>query len=217
MNLQQARFNMVEQQIRTWEVLDSVVLDLMERSPRDEYVPEEYKKLAYADIAIPIGDGQVMMPPRIEARLLQSLEINSGDEILEIGTGTGFLASLLAQLGGRVISVDISSRLAKLGADNLKRHGIGNVSVETGDAVNGWAKDAPYDVIAVTGSVPVFDGQFQKQLKVGGRLFVIVGEAPAMEALLIERTAEDQWSRESLFETVIPALLGARQPERFVL
>lgn len=217
MNLQQARFNMVEQQIRTWEVLDSVVLDLMERSPRDEYVPEEYKKLAYADIAIPIGDGQVMMPPRIEARLLQSLEIESGDEILEIGTGTGFLASLLAQLGGRVISVDISSRLAKLGADNLERHGIGNVSVETGDAVNGWAKDAPYDVIAVTGSVPVFDGQFQQQLKVGGRLFVIVGEAPAMEALLIERTAENQWSRESLFETVIPALLGARQPERFVL
>ena len=208
---------MVEQQIRTWEVLDSAVLDLMERSPRDEYVPEDYKKLAYADIAIPIGDGEVMMPPRVEARLLQSLEITTGDGVLEIGTGTGYLTSLLAQLAGEVISVEISSRLAKLGADNLKRHDIGNVTVETGDAVNGWAKDAPYDVIAVTGSIPLFEGQFRDQLKVGGRLFVIVGEAPAMEALMIERTAEDQWSTESLFETVIPALRGARQPERFVL
>lgn len=217
MNMQQARFNMVEQQIRPWEVLDSAVLDLMERSPREEYVPQEYKKLAYADIAIPLGDGEVMMPPRVEARLLQALEIKPGDEILEIGTGTGYLTSLLAQLGGRVTSVDISAGLATLGAENLNRHGIQNVSVETGDAVRGWTRDAPYDVIAVTGSVPVFEGQFQDQLKVGGRLFVIVGEAPAMEALLIDRAAEDQWSRESLFETVIPPLRGARQPDRFVL
>lgn len=217
MNMQQARFNMVEQQIRPWEVLDSAVLDLMERSPREEYVPQEYKKVAYADIAVPLGDGEVMMPPRVEARLLQSLEIKPRDEILEIGTGTGYLTSLLAQLGGRVVSVDISPGLAKLGAENLSRHGIQNVNVETGDAVHGWARDAPYDVIAVTGSVPVFEGQFQNQLKVGGRLFVIVGEAPAMEALLIERAAEDQWSRESLFETVIPPLRGARQPDRFVL
>ena len=217
MNMQQARFNMVEQQIRPWEVLDSAVLDLMERSPREEYVPQEYKKLAYADIAIPLGDGEVMMPPRVEARLLQALEIKPGDEILEIGTGTGYLTSLLAQLGGRVTSVDISPGLATLGAENLDRHGIQNVSVETGDAVRGWTRDAPYDVIAVTGSVPVFEGQFQDQLKVGGRLFVIVGEAPAMEALLIDRAAEDQWSRESLFETVIPPLRGARQPDRFVL
>jgi len=217
MNLQQARFNMVEQQIRTWEVLDSVVLDLMDHSPRDEYVPEDYKKLAYADIAIPLGDGEVMMPPRVEARLLQSLAIQPGDEVLEVGTGSGYLTSLLAQLGRQVVSIDISTRLAKLGARNLKHHGIENVTAENGDAVQGWAKNAPYDVIAVTGSVPIFERRFQDQLKVGGRLFIVVGEAPAMEALLIERTAEDQWSRESMFETVIPVLRGAREPERFVL
>lgn len=217
MNLQQARFNMVEQQIRTWDVLDSMVLDLMERSPRDAYVPDDYRELAYADIAIPLGDGEVMLPPRVEARLLQSLAINPGDDILEVGTGSGYLTSLLAQLGRQVTSVEISSRLAALGATNLESHGIGNATVATGDAVGGWAGNAPYDVIAVTGSVPVYERQFEDQLKPGGRLFIIVGEAPAMEALLIKRSADDQWTRESLFETVIPALQGARQPERFAL
>ncbi|MDX1513672.1 MAG: protein-L-isoaspartate O-methyltransferase [Gammaproteobacteria bacterium] len=217
MNLQQARFNMVEQQIRPWEVLDAAVLDLMENWPRDEYVPEDYRKLAYADIAIPLGDGEVMMPPKVEARLLQSLQISGDDEILEIGTGSGYLSSLLAQLGGSVVSVELSPRLAELGKTNLARHGIGNVSLETGDAARGWERHAPYDVIAVTGSVPVLEHHFQEQLKAGGRLFVIVGEAPAMEALLISRTADDQWVRESLFETVIPPLHGVPRPERFVL
>ncbi|HSS65342.1 MAG TPA: protein-L-isoaspartate O-methyltransferase [Gammaproteobacteria bacterium] len=217
MNLQQARFNMVEQQIRTWEVLDHVVLDLLEQAPRHEYVPPAYRNLAYADIAVPLGDGEVMMPPRVEARLLQSLCIGAGDRALEIGTGSGFLTSLLASLAREVISLEISDTLAEMGARNLSEHGIANVLLERGDGVHGWEKHAPYDVIAVTGSVPILERHFQQQLAVGGRLFVIVGEAPAMEALLIRRSGEDQWFAESLFETVIPKLKGAKEPERFVL
>jgi protein-L-isoaspartate(D-aspartate) O-methyltransferase len=217
MNLQQARFNMVEQQIRPWEVLDSVVLDLLEGSPRDEYVPQSYAKLAYADIAVPLDDGQVMMPPRVEARLLQSLSLEPADKALEVGTGSGYLTSLLASLCEHVVSVEISQTLAAQAAQKLKAHGYSNVTLERGDAVRGWKQKAPYDAIAVTGSTPIFEYEFQAQLNVGGRLFIIVGEAPAMEALLIRRTGESQWITESLFETVIPALEGAPQPDRFVL
>jgi protein-L-isoaspartate(D-aspartate) O-methyltransferase len=217
MNLQQARFNMVEQQIRPWEVLYSVVLDLLEGSPRDEYVPQSYAKLAYADIAVPLDDGQVMMPPRVEARLLQSLSLEPADKALEVGTGSGYLTSLLASLCEHVVSVEISQTLAAQAAQKLKAHGYSNVTLERGDAVRGWKQKAPYDAIAVTGSTPIFEYEFQAQLNVGGRLFIIVGEAPAMEALLIRRTGESQWITESLFETVIPALEGAPQPDRFVL
>ncbi len=217
MNLQQARFNMVEQQIRTWEVLDHVVLELLEQAPRHEYAPAAYRNLAYADIAVPLGDGEVMMPPRVEARLLQSLAISADDKALEIGTGSGFLTSLLASLAREVISIEISDTLARMGERNLKEHGVGNVRLERGDGVRGWQQHAPYEVIAVTGSVPVLEPHFQNQLAIGGRLFVIVGEAPAMEALLIRRIGEDQWATESLFETVIPKLKGAKEPERFVL
>ncbi len=217
MNLQQARFNMVEQQIRTWEVLDHTVLELLEQAPRHEYVPEAYRNLAYADIAVPLGEGEVMMPPRVEARLLQALGIGTDDRALEIGTGSGFLTSLMASLAREVISVEISDTLSDAGARNLKNHAVANVSLERGDAVHGWEKHAPYDVIAVTGSVPILEPHFRQQLAVGGRLFVIVGEAPAMEALLIRRSGQDQWSTESLFETVVPKLRGAKEPDRFVL
>ena len=217
MNLQQARFNMVEQQIRPWEVLDPVVLDLLERSPRDEYVPQSYAKLAYADIAIPLDEGQVMLPPRVEARLLQSLGPQPADKVLEVGTGSGYLTSLLASLCEHVVSVEISQTLAAQGAQNLEAHGVSNITLERGDAVRGWKQKAPYDVIAVTGSMPILEHDFQDQLQVGGRLFIIVGDAPAMEALLIRRSGNDQWTTESLFETVVPALEGAPQPERFVL
>ncbi|MDH3411527.1 MAG: protein-L-isoaspartate O-methyltransferase [Gammaproteobacteria bacterium] len=217
MNLQQARFNMVEQQIRTWEVLDHMVLDLLEQAPRHEYVPEAYRNLAYADIAVPLGNGEVMMPPRVEARLLQSLNIGAEDKALEVGTGSGFLTSLLASLAREVVSVEISDILADQGRRNLEAHGVTDVILEHGDAVRGWGTHAPYDVIAVTGSVPILEPFFQQQLSIGGRLFIIVGEAPAMEALLIRRTGEDQWFTESLFETVIPNLRGAREPDRFVL
>jgi protein-L-isoaspartate(D-aspartate) O-methyltransferase len=208
---------MVEQQIRPWEVLDPVVLDLLDRSPRDEYVPQSYARLAYADIAVPLDDGQAMMPPRVEARLLQCLSLKPADKALEVGTGSGYLTSLLASLCEHVVSVEISQTLAAQGAQHLEAHGFSNVTLERGDAVRGWKQKAPYDIIAVTGSTPILEDEFQNQLKVGGRLFIIVGDAPAMEALLIRRTGENQWITESLFETVVAALEGAPEPERFVL
>ena len=217
MNFKRARFNMVEQQIRTWEVLDQRVLDAIRQTPREDYVPDAFRKLAYADASIPLEEGQVMMPPRIEARLLQSLQLDPNDYVLEIGTGSGYLTALLAQLAGRVISVEISESLAARARTALEAHRVQNVALEIGDAVHGWECKGPYDAITVTGSVPVLEDHFQRQLKIGGRLFVIVGQAPVMEALLITRMSPSDWSTDSLFETVIPPLRGAKQPERFVL
>ncbi len=215
MNLEQARANMVEQQIRPWEVLDQDVLDLMSSMARDEFVPAPYRNLAYADISIPLDDGQVMMPPRVEARLLQALQLEAEDRVLEIGTGSGFVTAALARLAGHVISVEISPGLHARAARTLKLHQVDNVQLIQGDAVHGWAPEAPYDAIAVTGSVPELEPELPEQLSPGGRLFVVVGEAPVMEARLVTRTGARQWSTESLFETVIPALIGVRDPERF--
>lgn len=217
LNLEKARYNMVEQQIRTWDVLDQRVLDLVAASPRDQYVPAAFKKLAYADMSIPLGEGEVMMPPREEARMVQALDVQPEDYVLEVGTGSGYVTALLAQLARRVTSVEISRRLKQQAESKLADHHHHNVTVELGDAVKGWGGKAPYDVIAVTGSMPILEEDFQRQLKLGGRLFVIVGEAPAMEARLITRVSEADWSTESLFETVIPPLIGAKHPERFVL
>lgn len=217
MNFQRARFNMVEQQIRTWDVIDQRVLDIIRNTPREDYVPEAFRNLAYADISVPLEEGQNMMPPRVQARLLQALQLKPDDLVLEVGTGSGYLTALLAQLSGRVVSVEISEKLAVRARATLEAHGVKNVVVEVGDAVRGWERSAPYDAIAVTGSLPLMDEQFQRQLKLGGRLFVIVGQAPAMEALLITRMSQDDWASESLFETVVPPLRGAREPDRFVL
>ncbi|MDX1433986.1 MAG: protein-L-isoaspartate O-methyltransferase [Gammaproteobacteria bacterium] len=216
MNLEQARFNMVEQQIRTWEVLDQRVLDLMSRVPREHFVPAGYEALAFADTGIPLPHGQVMMAPRVEARMIQALEIEPDDRVLEVGTGSGFVTALLAGLAAHVTSVEIHRDLAESAARRLREHGIDNVTVLTGDASRGWSDAAPYDVIAVTGSLPVPEPAFEQQLATGGRLFVIVGRAPAMEACLVRRVGDQQWVTESLFETVLPALEGAREPERFV-
>ena len=216
MNIEQARFNMVEQQVRTWEVLDQSVLDLMERAPRDAFVPEEYRALAYADICVPLAHDQVMMPPRVEARLLQALQLDAADRVLEIGTGSGFLTYLLAAIAGHVVSMEIHEDLLQAARRRLERHAVFNVTLDHGDGVAGRAAGAPYDAIAVTGSVPVLDEHFQRQLSIGGRLFVIVGEEPAMEARLVTRMSEDQWTTQSLFETVIPPLQGAPEPSRFV-
>jgi len=217
MNLEQARHNMVAQQLRTWDVLDQRVLDLMTVMPREEFVPPAYRNLAFADTNIPIAHGQVMMAPRVEARMLQSLEVGPDDSVLEVGTGSGFVTALLAKLARWVTSVEIHDELRSHAAAKIAAHGIDNVTLHTGDACRGWPEAAPYDVIAVTGSVPHLDEAFQEQLAIGGRLFVIVGRAPAMEARLVRRTGESQWVTESLFETVIPALEGVKEPERFVL
>lgn len=217
MNVEQARFNMVEQQIRTWEVLDQKVLDLMAQVPREDFVPAAYRNLAFADTCIPLEHGQSMMLPRVEARMLQALQVSPSDRILEIGTGSGFVTALLARLGGHVASIEIHEPLSSSARQRLDAHGVENVDIHTADGSRGWEQSAPYDVIAVTGSVPVAEGKFQNDLAVGGRLFVIVGQEPAMEALLITRNSETQWATDCLFETVLAPLIGVEEPERFVL
>lgn len=217
MDFQRARSNMVEQQIRTWDVLDQQVLDVIRNTPREDYVPTAFRNLAYADTSIPLEGGEVMLPPREEARLLQALQLKPGNHVLEVGTGSGYMTALLAQLAKSVVSVEISPTLAERARTALQSHGIRNAVVEIGDAVRGWERAAPYDAIAVTGSLPLMEERFRQQLKRGGRLFIIVGEAPAMEALLITRMGQDDWARESLYETVVPPLRGAKKPERFVL
>jgi len=214
--MQQALFNMIEQQIRPAEVLDALVLHTIAAVPREFFVPSAYRQLAYSDTHIPLGNGQIMMSPIQEARLLQALNIQTGDEILEIGTGSGYLTALLAKLGKQVLSIEIDQHLSSSAAQKLEQHGITNVSLEIGDAAKGWAQDAPYDLVAVTGSLPVLRDDMKRQLKTGGRLFVIAGSAPAMSALLITRISENQWSEEELFETVIPPLINAEKPPEFV-
>ena len=216
MDIERARHNMVEQQIRPWEVLDPEVLGLFQRCPRDAYVPEEYRALAYADTRIPLGDGQAMMLPREEARLLQALQLGRRESVLEVGTGSGFLTALLAALCRHVTSIEISPARSERAAGVLAARGVHNVSLEVGDGRLGWPDGgATYHAIALTGSVHELDPTLLTQLEVGGRLFAIVGDAPAMEARLVTRTSTGQWDTESLFETVVPHLVGAAPPRRF--
>ena len=217
MNFEQARFNMVEQQVRTWEVLDQRVLDVVGRVPRDRFVPADYRRLAYADTEIPLGHGEHMMPPRVEARMLQALQPHPGERVLEIGTGSGYVTALLAALGAHVTSVEIVPELHASSGRNLSAEGVEGLHLVEGDGLHGWQEGAPWDCIAVTGSLPVLDPALQQQLAIGGRLFVIVGQEPAMEAFAITRVGEQEFGRESLFETVIPPLRGAVAPQRFVL
>ena len=217
MDFARARFNMIEQQIRPWDVIDQSVLDLMGRAPRDAFVPDAYRRLAYADIAVPIEGGETMLPPRIEGRLLQALRIEPGERVLQIGAGSGFLTWLLAQRAAHVIGIERNEALAERARANLAAHGAGNTTVVIGDGRGGWKRDAPYDAIVVGGSVPEPEPALEAQLAIGGRLFIVVGTAPAMEAMLVHRTGEREWIRESLFETVLPPLAGATTPGRFVL
>lgn len=214
--MEQALFNMIEQQIRPAEVLDSQVLNTISEVPREYFVPVEYRQLAYSDTNIPLGNNQVMMSPIQEARMLQALGIQSQDEILEIGTGSGYATALMAKLGKKVTSIEIDQQLSSSAAQKLRQHGITNVTLEVGDASKGWSQSAPYDVIGVTGSLPVMCEELKLQLKQGGRLFIIAGGEPAMSAILITRISENQWAEEELFETVIPPLINAEKPPEFV-
>ena len=206
MNIEQARFNMIEQQIRPWEVLDPQVLDLLFVVKREDFVPAAYRNLAFADLEIPLGSGQVMLAPRIEARLLQELGIQKTDKVLEIGTGSGYMAALLAARAEHVVTVECRPELADFARQNLERAGVANVAVEVGDGANGWSQRGPYDVILVSGSVPSLPDALLKQLRVGGRLAVVVGEAPVMEAQLTTCVADGIYNTVNLFETVTPAL-----------
>ena len=221
MDLEQARTNMVEQQIRTWEVLDQDVLDLLYVVPREEFVPEKHRALAFSDMQIPLeegtkaGSGESMWEPKLEARVLQELDVHKADRVLEVGTGSGYLAALLAHRAAHVHSVEIKPALAAFGRRNLERHGAGNVTLEIGDAARGWPRHAPYHVIVLTGSTPILPQTLVLQLKVGGRLFAVVGDPPVMEARLITSVGEDSCHTTDLFETCLAPLKNALQPARF--
>ena len=215
MDLEQARTNMVEQQIRTWEVLDQEVLDLLYVIPREEFVPEQHRALAFSEIEIPLGEGALMWQPKLEARVLQELALRKTDRVLEVGTGSGYLTALMAYRAAEVCSVEIRPALAAFGRRNLERYGTDNVVLEIGDAARGWGQHAPYDAIVLTGSTPVLPGAFLEQLSPGGRLFAVLGEAPAMQARLVTCTAPGARHSVDLFETVLRPLVNAEQPPRF--
>lgn len=200
-----ARHNMIEQQIRPWDVLDQHVLDVLASIPREDFVPERYRNLAFSDIAIPLGHGEVMLKPNIEGRILQALALQPTDRVLEIGSGSGYLTACLARLAASVTSVDIIPEFVEAARRQLKAHGFHNVALHTGDASGGWGEHR-YHAIAVTGSVATVAEVWRQSLSVGGRLFIVVGQPPVMEALLITRVGEQEWIRESLFDTELPPL-----------
>jgi len=212
---QLARHNMVVQQIRPCNVVNDHLLGLLETVPREKFVPADCENLAFADTQIPLGHGQYMMKPLVEANMLQALNVQPTETVLEIGTGSGFVTALLAKSARHVHSIEIIPELSAAAGHNLKEQGIMNVSLEVGDAINGWEEHSPYDVIVVTGSLPLLEERFQHCLKVGGRLFVIIGQAPAMEAVLITRISDNEWQYKSLFETSIAPLQNAPAPQHF--
>jgi len=219
MNLEQARSNMVEQQIRTWEVLDQGVLDLLYAVPREEFVPPSCRNLAFSDMEIPIGEGERMWPPKMEARVLQELAPRRSDRVLEVGTGSGYFTALLAHRSAHVYSVEIRPALAAFGKANLLRHGLDNVTLATGDGASGVPAGLPYggpfDIVVLTGSVPLLPNALLEVLAPGGRAFAVVGEAPVMTAKMVTRAALGASHAVELFETLLAPLGNCEQPSRF--
>lgn len=213
-DVEQARFNMIEQQIRPWEVLDGTVLDLLGQVPREAFVPAQYRGLAFADIEIPLGFDQTMLSPKLEGRILQALEIQPGDKVLEIGTGSGYFTALLASLAGEVHSVEINAELSHQAQARLTEQNIHNVTLHVGDGAQGWPAQGPYDVIVFTGSLAL-PPQVTEQLNIGGRLFAVVGEPPVMEAIISRRISADSLRQDVIFETSLAQLENAPQPEKF--
>jgi protein-L-isoaspartate(D-aspartate) O-methyltransferase len=210
-----ARQQMVDQQIRTWEVLDPRVLDVLSAVPREAFVPPAYAELAFADAPIPIGFGQSMLAPKLQGRILQALGVNVNDSILEVGGGTGYLSACLSLLGASIRSIDIHAGLVDLARANLRAVPGAKVQFENRDAFDA-APLGEYDIVAVTGSLPVYDTRFERSLRLGGRLFAVVGVAPVMDAVLVRRVDQNEWIRESLFETVIEPLINAAAARKFV-
>lgn len=215
MDMQFARNQMVQQQVRAWDVLDLRILSVFENLPREQFVPTRLRNLAYADTRIPLGQGEVMMAPKVEGRVLQALNPQSGESALEVGTGSGFLAACLSKLAGEVLSWEIRPEFSAAAGKTLTGLGIRNVKLEVQDGTRLGELSRSFDCIAVTGSLPAYDKAYQERLKVGGRLFAIVGRSPVMEARLVTRVAEDAWSEESLFETDLPSLQNAYAPRLF--
>jgi protein-L-isoaspartate(D-aspartate) O-methyltransferase len=215
MNTQALRNQMVEQQVRTWDVFDDRVLDVMREVERAAFVPPSYRSVAFADTAIPLPATQRMLPPKVHGKILQALELKEPDVTLEIGAGSGYLTACMARLCSRVRSLEIHPELVDLTRVNLHTAAINNASVEVADAMN-LSESMAYDAIAVTGSLPVYDERFQQALRIGGRMFVIVGSAPVMEAWKVTRLGEREWERESLFETIVEPLVNAPRVSQFV-
>ena len=215
MNLEQARFNMVEQQIRTWEVLDSSVLELLFRLKREMFVPAEHREIAFADLEIPIGHGEAMMQPKVEARIVQELSIKPHENVYEVGTGSGYLTALLASFARHVTSAEIHPDLSALAADHLKAAGVSNVTLLAGDSAERPLAESAFDVIVISGSVPLVPQAFLDRLAPGGRLFAVVGDRPVMEATVLRQAERGAFSSLKLFETVLKPLVNAPQPARF--
>ena len=215
MNTDYAREQMVEQQVRAWEVFDAAILEVFRAVPRERFVPQAYESLAFADTEIPIGHGQSMLTPTIEGRLLQALELRPADRVLEVGTGTGFLSACLARLAASVISIDIVGEFIENAQLRLEDAGTNNVALSVMDAMRELPDEA-FDAIAVTGSIQQFDPRFVEALRPEGRLFVVVGDAPVMEARLIRRGTGDTWRTESLFETCVTPLVHGAAPPGFL-
>ena len=217
MNFEQARFNMVEQQIRPWDVLDTSILDLLFHVKREDFVPVEKRQLAFVDMQLPLENGTAMLEPKVEARLLQDLQVKASDKVLEVGTGSGYLTALLAAVSQHVYSVDLDPEQSERAAANLKTAGIRNVTLSVGNGIEGVPGQAPFDVICVGGSTPVVPEALKAQLAVGGRLAVIVGDAPVMIAKVITRVGENAYQEAVSFDTNLPRLqqLDAIEPSRF--
>ena len=214
-NLEQARYNMIEQQVRTWEVLDPSVLDAMREVPREDFVPGRYRRLAFSDIRIPLAHDQTMMKPIEEGRMLQALQVVPGHRVLEIGTGSGFSAACLAYLGAEVTSVEIHESLADTARSRLQRLEIAGVQVVHADALGDFEPEAPFDALMLTGSTAEVPDLFKRWVREGGRLFAVRGHEPAMEAVCLTRMSADHWHTESLFETDLPRLVGAEDRPEF--
>ncbi len=215
MNLDQARSNMIKQQVRTWEVLDNLVLDVLESVPRENFVPARHRKLAFSDLRIPLGHDQIMMKPIEQGRALQSLALTGSEHVLEIGTGSGYLTACLAQLAGKVTSLERIEELAATARDNLGQVDRENIELLSGDVFAQPFRDASYDAIMVTASVSAVPENLTRWLRPGGRLFIVRGHSPAMEALLIRRSESGKLSEESLFDTDLPRLLGTEEAPKF--
>jgi protein-L-isoaspartate(D-aspartate) O-methyltransferase len=215
MNIEFARQQMIEQQVHAWEVFDDRVLNAMREVRREQFAPAAYRGVALADAAIPLGHGQFMLPPKLDGRVLQALLVKPDDVVLDVGTGSGYLAGCLGRLAARVQSLEIFPDLAEQARARLFDAAINNVAVEVANAME-LQENARYDAIAVTSSLPMYDERFQRALKPGGRLFIVVGQAPVMEAWKVTRIGEREWQRESLFETSIEPLVNAPRPPEFV-
>ncbi len=216
MDYEKARFNMVEQQIRPWEVLDPRVLDLLHKVKREDYVPQVYRSLAFVDMEIPLGEGEMMWAPKVEARVLQALQLKGQDRVLEVGTGSGYFTALMAHQAGVVVTVELRADLKVEAEAKFRAHGLTNIQSRQGDAAQDWTDDGGFDVIVLTGSTPLLPPAYLKRLSPGGRLFAIVGEGDAMAATLVTCLAPASYRTDRLFETCVPVLKNALEPERFV-